>query len=109
MNNIDTRAPFFPNAKSAQREIEQAKQAQLIRRNSMERMQDLDSRTASDAKVTIPETIRDFSRIKKVADAPGAGEVDNTEKIARLKAAINSGTYQPDYDAIADRMLATEY
>ena len=109
MNNIDTRAPFFPNSKTGQKEIEQAKQAQMLRRNSIERMKDLDTRTSSDAKVTIPDTIRDFARIKKVADAPGSGEVDNTEKIARLKAAINNGSYQPDYDAIADRILATEY
>ena len=109
-NSIDTRSPFFPNSKTGKREVEQAaqaKQAQMLRRNSMERTQDLEARTSSDAKVTIPETIKDFSRIKKIADTPV--EVDNTAKIARLKAAINSGTYQPDYDAIADRMLATEY
>lgn len=107
MSNINTRAPFFPNSKSAQREIEQARQAQMMRRNSMERMQDISQRTASDANVTIPDSIRDFSRIKRVADMPV--EVDNSDKIARLKSSIQAGTYQPDYDAIADRILATEY
>lgn len=108
MNNIDTRSPFFPNSKTGQKEIEQAKQAQILRRNSMERANDLQARTSADAKVSIPDAIKDFSRIKKIADTPGP-EVDNTAKIARLKAAIQAGNYQPDYDAIADKMLATEY
>ena len=105
--NTSTRSPFFPNSKTGQKEIEQAKQAQFMKRNSMERAQDLQSRTSEDAKVTIPDSIRDFSRIKKVADSTPA--IDNTDKIASLKASIQAGTYTPDYDAIADRMLATEY
>ncbi|MBD66828.1 MAG: flagellar biosynthesis anti-sigma factor FlgM [Halobacteriovoraceae bacterium] len=107
MSSIDTRAPFFPNSKSAQREIEQARKSSMLRRNSYERAQELQDKTGSHAKVSIPDTIRDFSRIKKVADT--TPEVDNTAKIASLKAQIQAGTYQPDYDAIADKILATEY
>ena len=107
MSNIDTRAPFFPNSKTAKRNIEQAKQTAGIKRNSYERAQQLNDIASRDAKVTIPETIKDFSQIKKVADS--TPEIDNTDKIAALKAQIQAGTYQPDYDAIADKILASEY
>ena len=107
MSNIDTRAPFFPNSRTAQKDIQQARQAKMLKRNSYERSQELNNQTANDARVTIPDTIRDFSRIKKAADT--APEIDNSAKIARLKAQIQAGTYKPDYDAIADRILASEY
>lgn len=107
MSNIDTRAPFFPNSKTAKHDIEQAKEAASLRRNSYERSQQLKDIASRDAKVTIPETIKDFSQIKRVADT--TPDVDNTDKIAALKAQIQAGTYQPDYDAIADKILASEY
>lgn len=107
MSNIDTRAPFFPNSRTGQKEIDQARRAQMLRRNSYDRTQELNNVTAKDAKVTIPDSIKDFSRIKKAVDT--APPVDNTDKIARLKAQIQAGTYQPDYDALADKILATEY
>ena len=109
MSNIDTRSPFFPNSKTAKRDIERAKQSQAasLRRNSYERAQELKDISNRDAKVTIPESIRDFSQIKKMADLPV--ETDNAAKIADLKSQIQAGTYQTDYDAIADRILASEY
>jgi negative regulator of flagellin synthesis FlgM len=107
MNSIDTRAPFFPNSKTGQKEIEHARSAQFLKRNSYQRSQELNDQTSKDAKVTIPESIKDFSRIKKAVDK--APEMDNTAKIAKLKAQIQTGTYQPDYDALADKLLATEY
>lgn len=107
MSNIDTRAPFFPNSKSAQKEIENAKRARFLRRNTAERANDLNNMAARDAKVTIPESVRDFSRIKKAVDM--APPIDNTDKIARLRSQIQAGTYQPDYDAIADKILSEEY
>lgn len=107
MSNIDTRAPFFPNSKTGKRDIEEAKQAASLRRNTYERAQQLNDIASRDAKVTIPDTIKDFSQIKKIADA--TGEIDNTDKIAALKAQIQAGTYKPDYDAIADKILASEY
>jgi negative regulator of flagellin synthesis FlgM len=106
-NTIDTRSPFFPNSKTGKKEIEQAKQAQMLKRNSYERAQELNDIAQRDAKVTIPDTIKDFSRIKRVADS--TTDVDNSAKIANLKAQIQAGTYQPDYDAIADKMLSTEF
>lgn len=107
MSNIDTRAPFFPNSKTGKRNIEEAKQSANLRRNTFERAQQLNDIATRDAKVTIPDTIKDFSQIKKVADS--TPEVDNTDKIAALKAQIQAGSYKPDYDAIADRILASEY
>ena len=77
-------------------------------RSSLERTQELKDIASRDANVTIPTTIRDFAQIKKIADAPSTA-IDNTDKIASLKAQIQAGTYQTDYDAIADRILASEY
>ena len=69
MSSIDTRAPFFPNSKTAQQEIEQMTRAKALRRNSYQRAQELNDQTRGDAKVTIPDTIRDFSRIKKARNS----------------------------------------
>ena len=107
MSNIDTRAPFFPKTNSSQKEINGARRSQLLRRNSFERTNELNNQTANDAKVTIPDSIRDFSRIKMAVDA--APPIDNTDKIARLRSQIQEGTYEPDYDAIADKILSNEY
>ena len=106
MSNIDTRAPFFPNSKTGKRNIEEAKAA-TVKRNSFERAQQLNDIANRDAKVTIPDTIKDFSQIKKMADS--TPDTDNTDKIAALKAQIQAGTYKPDYDAIADKILSSEY
>lgn len=107
MTTINTRAPFFPNAKSAKEAEVSKSSSAVMRRNSYERAQNLTDKTSKDVKVAIPDTIRDYSRIKRVVDA--APEVDNTDKIAMLKAQIQAGTYQPDYDAIADKMLSSEF
>ncbi len=106
MNNIDTRSPFFPRSKSAKQQPFIDK-AGALKRNSYDRVKELENKTSKDAKVTIPDSIKDFSRIKKTADA--AVPVDNTDKIARLKAQIQNGTYDVDYDAVADKMLQTEF
>lgn len=107
MNSIDSRSPFFPNSKSAQRDLQKIKRSQLLNRNTAERAQELQNTTANDAKVNISNKIKDFSRVKKAVDM--APPVDNTDKIAALKAQIKAGTYQPNYDAIADKMLGSEY
>ena len=107
MSSINTRSPFFPNSKTAQKEIEQMRSARAMRRNTYERSQELYDSTRGDAKVSIPDRVRDFSRIKKAVDS--APDIDNSAKIASLRAQIQSGTYQPDYDAIADQMLTREY
>jgi negative regulator of flagellin synthesis FlgM len=73
----------------------------------MERASEISERTSGDAKVNIPEGVKEFSRIKKAAMT--APETDNSEKIARLKAQIAAGTYEVDYDALADKILTSEY
>lgn len=108
MNNVEnnTRSNFFPNSKSAQTNKSQEALKSSLKRNDSMRMQELEE-TRSDAKVDISNSIRDFSRIKKAVDA--APEIDNSEKIAKLKDQIQRGAYQVDYDAIADRILSQEF
>jgi len=107
MSSIDVKAPFFPQSKTGQAEIEKAKSARALQRNSYDRIKEIETKTSRDAKVAIPEKIRDFSRIKKAVDT--APQVDNTDKIASLKAQIQAGTYQTDYDALAEKILSSEY
>lgn len=107
MSSIDTRSPFFPKGRNVQTEATKAGAAEGIKRNSAERATELTEKTSTDAKVSIPEGVKDFSRIKKAAMS--APEVDNTDKIARLKAQIASGEYQVDYDALADKILTSEF
>jgi negative regulator of flagellin synthesis FlgM len=108
MNSIDTRSSFFPKSRSTQTESAKGgSQVDDIKRNSSERASEISERTSTDAKVSIPEGVKDFSRIKKVASS--APEVDNSEKIARLRAQIDAGTYEIDYDALADKILTSEF
>ncbi len=108
MNSVDnnTRSSFFPNSKSNQASQSQQAMKSALKRNDSMRMQELES-TRQDAKVNISDSIRDYSRIKKAVDA--APEVDNSEKIANLKAQIKSGNYKFDYEALADRLLEQEF
>ncbi len=106
-SNIDTRSPFFPKSRSSQVDQSRSTGVGGVERNTPDRSGDISSRTSGDAKVSIPEGVKDFSRIKKVADS--APEVDNSEKIARLKAQIQAGTYEVDYDGLADKMLQSEF
>lgn len=108
MSSIDTRSPFFPRSRSASTESAKGgSKIDGVQRNSMERASEISERTSTDAKVNIPEGVKDFSRIKKAAMS--APEVDNSEKIARLKAQIAAGTYEVDYDGLADKILGSEF
>lgn len=108
MSSIDTRSAFFPRSRSAQTEAAKGgNQVGDVKRNSTERASELMDKTSGDAKVNIGEGVKDFSRIKKAAMA--APEVDNSEKIARLKAQIQAGTYEVDYDGLADKILTSEF
>ena len=78
-----------------------------LKRNSEARKSELENFSGSDSKVEIPEAIRDFSRIKKVADA--APEIDNSAKIASLRSQIQAGTYKVDPDVLADKILEQEF
>lgn len=85
------RPPFFPNSKSAQeaKEAREARQMKQMRRNSSERANELESLSRSHTKIDIPETVKDFSRIKNAVD--NAPDIDNSEKVARLKAKYKKG------------------
>lgn len=112
-NNIDstTRSAFFPNTRkpttTSTGSAGETDQISGPRRNPPEKATEIHGRTAQDARVEIPDSIKDFSRIKKAADS--APPIDNSEKIARLKAQIQNGTYNIDYDGVAEKILTSEY
>ncbi len=108
MSSIDTRSTFFPKGRSAQAETAKVgTQIDVANGNSPERTNEIMDRTGADAKVNIGDGVKDFARIKKAA--MNAPEPDNSEKIARLKAQIAAGTYEVDYDGLADKILTSEY
>lgn len=108
MSSIDTRSAFFPRSRDVKSESAKGgSQVAGVEKNTMERASQISEKTSGDAKVSIPEGVKDFSRIKKAAMS--APEVDNSEKIARLKAQIAAGTYEVDYDGLADKILTSEF
>ncbi len=107
IENTTSRSMFFPSTKGKEaRENNKVNQTSL-KRNSEDRKSELDVYAKSDSKVDIPDAIKDFSRIKKVADA--APEIDNSAKIAKLKSQIADGSYKIDYDGLADKILEQEF
>ncbi len=108
MSSIDTRSAFFPRSRDVKSEpATGGGKVDGVSRNTAERTTELTAKTSADAKVNIPDGVKDFSKIKKAA--MGAPEPDNSEKIARLKAQIAAGTYEVDYDALADKILTSEF
>lgn len=106
MSKVDTnssRSIFLPNNKKATNSVGGAN----LPRNSEYRKNELETFSKADSKVDINDAIKDFARIKKVADA--APEVDKSDKIAALKAQIAAGTYRVDVDALADKILEQEF
>lgn len=108
-NGIDTRSAFFPRGGQTSQTgaAKGSNGAGEIRRNSIEKAGEIAGRTSSDAKVNINDGVKEFARIKKAVDA--SAPVDNSEKIARLKSQIQAGTYEVDYDALADKILTSEF
>ncbi|MCO4792639.1 MAG: flagellar biosynthesis anti-sigma factor FlgM [Bacteriovoracaceae bacterium] len=109
MSNVDSasRAGFFPHSRQTKVTNKKTElQRAALKRNGLDRIKELEA-SKTDAKVNIPDAIRDFSRIKKAVDA--SPEVDNSDKIAKLKSQINNGTYKVDYEALADKILASEF
>jgi negative regulator of flagellin synthesis FlgM len=114
MNNIDssTRSAFFPNSKNAV-EIEK----QIQRSRELKKMEDVvesdqanvikSNKQSTDARVEIPEAIKDFSKIKMAVDQ--SKPLDRSEKIAQLREQIQNGTYEFDYDALAEKILTSEF
>lgn len=111
MTQINTRPPFFPNSSSAQ--SSRTKNANLStdiangRTNSAERAEELSAISGDHVKVDIPESIKDYSAIKKAVD--NSAPIDNSTKIAALKQQIQAGAYNVDYDAVAEKMLESEF
>lgn len=105
MSTIDStssRSIFLPNKKETGKVGPTG-----LKRNSETRKNELEAFSGTDSKVDIPDAIKDFSRIKKVADAAPA--IDNSEKIARLRSQIAAGTYNVDAGALADKILEQEF
>jgi negative regulator of flagellin synthesis FlgM len=63
------------------------------------------SSTASD-KVTLTGV---SAQVKELENKAQSSEVDNSERIAQLKAAIQEGRYQVDADQVASKLMETEY
>jgi negative regulator of flagellin synthesis FlgM len=101
VDSASSRSIFLPNKRQSNRV------GSAGPRNSDIRKEELESFSKNDSKVDIPDAIKDFSRIKKVADAAPA--IDNTDKIARLKSQIAAGTYQVDAGDLADKIMEQEF
>jgi negative regulator of flagellin synthesis FlgM len=99
---------FFPNTKG-QSNIRENRgvDAPQLKRNGVERKAELNDMAKNDVKMSIPDSIKDFARIKKAVDA--SPDIDNSDKIAKLKSQIQAGTYKIDYDGLADKLLETEF
>lgn len=109
MNNIDptiNRSAFFPKSKTANAR-RSGSLDKVLKRNSYERQAELEKATGGDANVSINQKVKDFARIKRAVD--NAPDIDNSAKIADLKARIASGKYDINYDAVADKMLQSEF
>jgi flagellar biosynthesis anti-sigma factor FlgM len=57
----------------------------------------------NDAKVAISSRAQEFSKAKAVATNAPDRNVD--ARIAQLRAQIANGTYEPDFDKVADKMI----
>ncbi len=111
MSKIDpnaSRSSFFPRSRNAKSEVKsKALNSGYVQRNDPTRIKELNQSTGTHAKVEIPSAVKDFAKIKRAVDQ--APEIDNSEKIANLKAQIKAGSYKVDYDALADKILSSEY
>jgi negative regulator of flagellin synthesis FlgM len=109
---IDSRPSFFPkvskpNSSQLKSSSNLASLDNLTENPSkIERVNELKELANRDAKVDIDHRIKDFARIKSAVDM--APDLDQSDRIQRLKESINRGEYQFDYDALADRILEQE-
>ena len=106
-NNVqnDNRPSFFPNSKTARAKQVAKKQYQRLSESESQKNNSPEQSNLS-ASVEISEGLKDYSRIKEIA--VNAPEQDNSEKIEMLKNQINSGSYQVDYDRLAEQLLFQE-
>tara|TARA_Y100001970_G_scaffold290494_1_gene424433 strand:- start:341 stop:670 length:330 start_codon:yes stop_codon:yes gene_type:complete len=91
-NKSPKRTKFFNEMKDNNDEIQQKKKGEKF--------------SSLDAKVTIPEAIKDFARIKRVVDE--SPDMDNQIKVEKIKDQIKNGSYKINYDLLAEKMLENE-
>ena len=91
-NKSHKRTRFFNELKENKEEIQQKKKGEKL--------------SSLDAKVTIPEAIKDFARIKKVVDESPI--MDNEKKIEKIKNQIKDGSYKINYGLLAEKILENE-
>lgn len=106
MSTIDPnlkRSAFFPGQRTNSAKQSALVKSPYLKRNDESRAQELKKSVGQDVNVKIPQAVKDFSRIKKSVDL--GPEVDNSKKIAELKAQIQSGKYKVDYEQLADKIL----
>ena len=106
MSNVESmRSRFFPKGKETRTE---RTERNYLKRNDKNRKAELDQVSErGDVRVAIGEAIKDFGRIKKMADS--APPLDRSEKISYLRKQIESGDYEIDYEALADKILSQEF
>jgi flagellar biosynthesis anti-sigma factor FlgM len=63
--------------------------------------------SSMDAKVTIPDAIKDFAKIKKMVDESSL--IDNEKKVIELRNAIKKGSYKINYDQLTDKIIENEF
>lgn len=113
MTQINTRPSFFPQSSSANTQATKTKNANFPnditsgKVNTSARTEELNALSGDHVKVDIPESIKDYAHIKRAVD--NAPNVDNSAKIAALKQRIQSGTYTIDENAVAEKMLESEF
>lgn len=111
MSNVNgprSRSFFFPKKREQKFKPQNSNRldGSLVNKNDSNRVSDLE-KTKTDAKVTIPDKVRDFSRIKKAVDMSSG--IDNSQKIAMLKEQIRNGTYKVDFDGLTDKVIESEF
>jgi len=108
MSNINAARPsFFPKTTESTLKPSKSGAPFALKRNEASRIDQLDKLTSKDAKVDIPEGIKDFSKIKSAVVQ--AQEPSRDDYLKSLKEKIQNGSYKVDYDAVAEKMLETEF
>ena len=91
-NKSPKKTKFFNDLKENNEEVQQKKKGEKL--------------SSLDAKVTIPEAIKDFARIKRVVDE--SPDMDNQIKVEKIKDQIKNGSYKINYELLAEKMLENE-
>ena len=108
MNDLKAKSSnlFQPNNKVVPESNISSLRRTGIKRNTAERKKKLES-FKSDSHVTINEAVKDFARIKKIVDS--SPSIDNSDKVEKLKKEIEKGTYNVDYEKLAEKMLTSSF